>query len=96
MILRCVGVNHTRVKTFYDVKNNVDSLLHAIADQPVSVAIEADTRTFQLYKSGVFNDPKCGENLDHGVAAVGYGTSDDGQDYFLVRNSWGVTWGDAG
>ena len=49
---------------------------------------EADQQSFQFYKSGVFDDPECGENLDHGVAAVGYGTSDDGKDYFKVRNSW--------
>lgn len=36
----------------------------------------------------MFSDPACGNNLDHGVAAVGYGTTDDGLDYFKVRNSW--------
>ena len=49
---------------------------------------EADQQSFQFYKSGVFDDPSCGESLDHGVAAVGYGTTDDGKDYFKVRNSW--------
>jgi C1A family cysteine protease len=49
---------------------------------------EADQQSFQFYKSGVFDDPSCGEALDHGVAAVGYGTSEDGKDYFKVRNSW--------
>jgi hypothetical protein len=49
---------------------------------------EADQQSFQFYKSGVFDDPTCGDALDHGVAAVGYGTSDDGKDYFKVRNSW--------
>jgi xylem cysteine proteinase len=49
---------------------------------------EADHQSFQFYKSGVFADPSCGSNLDHGVAAVGYGTADDGEDYFKVRNSW--------
>mmetsp|Transcript_24812 Transcript_24812/g.68389 ORF Transcript_24812/g.68389 Transcript_24812/m.68389 type:complete len:111 (+) Transcript_24812:1365-1697(+) len=57
---------------------------------------EADQQVFQFYKSGVFDDPGCGDNLDHGVAAVGYGTSDDGKEYFKVRNSWGESWGDEG
>ncbi|KAI2492552.1 C1 peptidase-like protein [Fragilaria crotonensis] len=92
----CQPQNHTRVDTFVDVKNTVDALVKAIADQPVSIAIEADQQSFQFYRKGVYSDPKCGNNLDHGVLAVGYGTSTDGKDYFLVRNSWGATWGDKG
>jgi C1A family cysteine protease len=69
-------------------------MMSALAQQPVSVAIEADQQAFQLYKSGVFT-AACGTNLDHGVLAVGYGTL-DGQDYYKVKNSWGPTWGQDG
>lgn len=75
----------------YDEK----ALKKAVAHQPVSVAIEAGGRAFQLYDSGVFTG-KCGAALDHGVVAVGYGTDDDGQDYWIVRNSWGGDWGEDG
>lgn len=92
----CTPVEHTRVKSFVDVENSVDALVEAISKQPVSIAIEADQQSFQFYKSGVFDDPNCGDALDHGVAAVGYGTSEDGKDYFKVRNSWGSSWGDEG
>jgi len=61
---------------------------------PVSVAIEADQLAFQLYHSGVIKRG-CGTNLDHGVLAVGYGT-EDGTDYYLIKNSWGASWGDKG
>lgn len=91
----CTPVNHTRVKTFIDIENTVEGLVAALAKQTVSVAIEADKRSFQFYKSGVYGDEECGNKLDHGVLAVGYGT-EDGEDFFLVRNSWGESWGDAG
>lgn len=69
-------------------------LMGAIAQQPVSVAIEANHLSFQLYKSGVYSG-NCGTKLDHGVLAVGYGSL-DGKNHFKVKNSWGATWGSQG
>jgi cathepsin L len=66
----------------------------ALAKGPVSIAIEADQAAFQQYHSGVLTTG-CGTSLDHGVLAVGYGT-EGGQEYFLVKNSWGAAWGDQG
>ncbi|KAL5847347.1 hypothetical protein ACOSQ3_010871 [Xanthoceras sorbifolium] len=74
--------------------NDEKALQKAVANQPVSVAIEGGGRAFQFYESGVFTGT-CGTALDHGVAAVGYGT-ENGVDYWLVRNSWGNSWGESG
>ena len=80
------------VASFTDVQRNSPSqLMAAIAKAPVSVAVEADQMAFQSFVSGVVTSG-CGQQLDHGVLAVGYGTL-DGQDYFLVKNSWGAAWG---
>jgi C1A family cysteine protease len=77
--------------------SDLDAMYAAIAQQPVSVAIEADTTYFQTYVSGVLTDAaSCGVSLDHAVLAVGYGTDSDGVAYFLVKNSWNTTWGDEG
>lgn len=78
---------------------NEDALVAALNSQPVSVAIDASHNSFQLYKSGVYRESTCSSSkLDHGVLAVGYGTTDDDKKtpYFIVKNSWGTSWGTYG
>ncbi|CAK9160492.1 unnamed protein product [Ilex paraguariensis] len=85
-----------KIKGYENVPiNSQKALLKAVANQPVSVSIDASGAAFQFYSSGVFTGD-CGTDLDHGVMAVGYGTTADGTKYWLVKNSWGTTWGDKG
>jgi len=75
------------------------ALKDAISKYPVAVAIDASQPSFTFYSEGVYNEPKCKngvDDLDHEVLAVGYGTDEDGGDYYLVKNSWSTYWGDGG
>jgi len=66
------------------------------AHGPVPVAIFANSK-FVSYKSGVFNDPTCPtDKVNHAVVAVGYGTDKTAGDFWIIRNSWGPSWGDKG
>ena len=67
----------------------------ALATAPLTVSIEADQKVFQSYKSGIFNDASCGTTHDHATNVVGWGTA-NGVEYWLMRNSWGTSWGEAG
>jgi len=84
------------ISSYVDVATkNENALMTAVNLGVVSIAIEADTTYFQFYAGGVFDNAACGTNLDHGVAVVGYGT-DSGKLYWIVRNSWGESWGEQG
>ncbi|KAL3699100.1 hypothetical protein R1sor_017122 [Riccia sorocarpa] len=81
------------IDDFEDVPEGEADLLKAVANQPVSVGIEA-SEWFRFYQTGVFSGP-CGTELDHAVVVVGYGTA-HGSDYWIVKNSLGALWGEAG
>ena len=88
----CSLVSGSKVTSSIAVKPKSDiDMVTALSQQPVSIAIEADQREFQLYASGIFNSLNCGQNLDHGVLLVGYSP-----DYYIMKNSWGTSWGESG
>merc|ERR1711862_439327 len=80
------GIPKGGITGYKNVGSSSSSLMSAIEQNPVSVAIEADQNAFQGYSGGIISSG-CGTNLDHGVLAVGY---DSSQGYFLVKNSWGA------
>ena len=75
--------------------NDEEALLKAVTNQPVSVAMDGSESNFKFYSGGVFSGA-CGNSLNHAVTIIGYGTSEDGRKYWLIKNSWGQSWGENG
>lgn len=75
-------------------ENEIKSFLFSTG--PLAIALNADT--LQFYNGGIIDadasecDP---QGINHGVTMVGYG-SENGQDYWIVKNSWGSNWGEQG
>merc|ERR1719385_113638 len=94
------GTQGATMSSFKDVKRgSITALEIAVATiGPISVAMDASHMSFQHYKKGIYKEPKCSSiRLDHGVLAVGYGSGlADAGDYWIIKNSWGTTWGDKG
>lgn len=87
------------ITSYKDVtKGSETELQTAVTQQPVSVAIDASHSSFQLYSSGVYHEKRCSSSqLDHGVLAVGFGTdTTSSSNFWIVKNSWGVNWGQQG
>ena len=82
-------------KIFWTVNGTKEELQSALINVPVSVAIQADRPPFRNYQTGIIDDKDCGDELNHGVTAIGFGTEGD-QFYFIVKNSWGPRWGEGG
>jgi len=94
---RCKDSSCTKydpITNYNDVTASTAALEAACSEGPVAIAIEADQSAFQQYNSGVLT-ATCGTQLDHGVLLVGYGT-EGGYDYWKVKNSWGMNWGEDG
>jgi hypothetical protein len=85
--------NTTITSHMYTTANSSSALIAATANQPVSVAVEADSEIWQYYSSGIIFGSDCGIDIDHGVLAVGYNQSGG---YYKIKNSWGASWGQSG
>ena len=87
----------TKIKSYTDVeKKNVQAIMAAVARQPVAAGMAGYCGSFMQYKGGIYTN-NCGNVLNHAVLIIGYGTDPaSGLDYWLIKNSWGTSWGENG
>eukprot|EP01029_Cantina_marsupialis_P016554 TRINITY_DN3696_c0_g1_i1.p1 TRINITY_DN3696_c0_g1~~TRINITY_DN3696_c0_g1_i1.p1 ORF type:complete len:512 (-),score=80.82 TRINITY_DN3696_c0_g1_i1:351-1886(-) len=87
------------IKGVYRISNNQEAVKNTLAQYgPLAIAIDAELKSFRMYHEGVYSDSACSSSqysLDHAVTLVGYG-SENGSDYWIVKNSWAAVWGDEG
>jgi len=87
------------ISMFLDIESGNEGVLQEVVMRygPVSGAIDATRSSFQFYQSGVYYDASCSSNqLSHGINVVGFGTTDKGEQYYIVKNMWGTNWGMGG
>lgn len=75
---------------YYTYRYGPGEMMAALAGGPIVIEFNA-IEPFFYYKSGVFDYPECGPNVDHAMAAVGYTPN-----HVILKNSWGLTWGEQG
>lgn len=82
----------------YAKSGDIDMMKKALSHQPIATTINGSSVSFMFYIGGVYDDTSCeskAEGVNHAVTLVGYG-SEQGEDYWLVENTWGADWGEAG
>lgn len=88
-----IGAEFPELPMAFRVDTGDNLLYDALVHQPVAISIRAENDAFRQYKGGIIDGPDCGTEIDHAVLLVGYNQKDN---YWIVKNSWGNTWGESG
>lgn len=95
----CRESTGSKVNTKVKEISSEEDLYEAVGNiGPVSVGLDAHDEKFQFYHEGVYFNKTCDpDDINHAVLAVGYGVDEKTKlDYWLIKNSYGTTWGEQG
>lgn len=86
-----------KVDQIFRIPNSVYQLKKALTVSPVLVYVDTSDFGFKFYRTGILTSKNCPQKpkVSHVMTAVGYGKH-NGQDYFILKNSWGTGWGEKG
>ena len=82
--------------TQYGYVAGVDNMMAELSRGPIICAMYVSDEFYNNYTGGVYTDTTAYNYSDHLISIVGYGTTNDGTDYWIGRNSWGTFWGEDG
>lgn len=82
---------------YYRIESDEETIKRAVYKLgPLSASMYVYNPHFKFYKSGVFKEDNCNQPANHAVTIIGYGTDENGHDYWLIKNSWSKDWGENG
>jgi hypothetical protein len=93
--LKCEGIALAKNFSYKDGPLTENEMLARVAVQPTGASVASASKDFMHYTGGMFKG-ECGKEPDHALAIVGYGTTEQGEDYWLIKNSFGASWGMGG
>ncbi|KAG1703445.1 hypothetical protein DVH05_007393 [Phytophthora capsici] len=87
------------VSSYEVVDASEKALLRAVTSGPVTANIDATGDGFRHYAGGIYDAQDClsdGDEVNHAVVVMGFGETDDGEKFWIIRNTWGTMWGEDG
>jgi len=87
--------NLSNLRIYSVAARDENALANALQKGPIAITLNGENNEFYNYRGGIYNNPACSTQINHAVLLVGYGQQ-NGQEYWVIKNSWGPSWGENG
>jgi len=89
---QCSPDPNLKLSTVRPISGSESVIYQVLGQAPLSIC--ADAEPWQNYNGGILTADQCGDSVDHAIQLTGYSPNQGG--YWIVRNSWGASWGENG